>query len=98
MKPMPDADEHRRLGKIEADKARKLQPGTKKEGHLEKARNHESSASSEDWRGCDLRAPEFAAGTFQIRATSPRYTPLTRGPPLQLGSLRPDGAERRRSA
>jgi hypothetical protein len=58
MKPMPDADEYRRLGKIEAEKARKLPPGTTKESHLEKARNHESSASSEDWRESSLRAPE----------------------------------------
>jgi hypothetical protein len=58
MKPMPDADEHRRLGKIEAEKARKLPPGTEKEVHLEKARNHESSAHSNDWRDSNLRAPK----------------------------------------
>ena len=58
MKPMPDADEHRRLGKIEAEKARKLPPGTEKKAHLEKARNHESSAHSKDWRDSNLCAPK----------------------------------------
>ena len=58
MKPMPDADEHRRLGKEEAEKAKKLPAGTAKEAHLQNARNHEFSAHSEDWRGSSLRAPK----------------------------------------
>ena len=28
MKPMPDADEHRRLGKVEAEKALSFRPGS----------------------------------------------------------------------
>jgi hypothetical protein len=58
MKPMPDADEHRRLAKIVAEKARQLPSGTAKEGHLQKARDHESSAHSRDWGDSNLRAPE----------------------------------------
>lgn len=58
MKPMPNADEQRRLGKIEAEKARKLPPGTAKEAILKKARDHESSAHSKDWRDSSLQAPK----------------------------------------
>ena len=48
MKPMPDADENRRLGDIETDKAARLPAGAAKESHLKKARDHESSAHSKD--------------------------------------------------
>jgi hypothetical protein len=58
MKPMPDAEEHRRLGKIEAEKAHRLPNGPAKEGHLERARDHESSAHSKDWMDSSLRAPK----------------------------------------
>jgi hypothetical protein len=58
MKPTPDADEHRRLAKIEAEKARKLPAGTAKEDHLQKARDHETSAHAREWRDSKLRAPE----------------------------------------
>jgi hypothetical protein len=57
MKPMPNADENRRLGEIENTKARKLPAGAKKEAYLEKAREHESSAHSEEWRGSHLHKP-----------------------------------------
>jgi hypothetical protein len=58
MKPMPDADEDRRLGNIEADKADRLPPGTAKESHLKKARDRETSAHSKDWRDSNLHAPD----------------------------------------
>ena len=58
MKPMPDADEHRRRAKVEAEKAHKLPPGREKEIHLQNARDHESSAYANDWRDSNLRAPE----------------------------------------
>jgi len=58
MKPMPDADEHRRLGKIQTDKAGRLPAGTTRESHLEQARDHESSAHSNDWRDSGLRPPK----------------------------------------
>jgi hypothetical protein len=58
MKPMPDADEHRRLGKVEAEIAHKLPAGTAREAHLQNARDHETSAHARDWRDSGLRAPE----------------------------------------
>jgi len=58
MKPMPDAEENRRLGEIEADKADKLPEGAAKQSHLKKARDHESSAHAKDWRDSNLRAPD----------------------------------------
>ena len=58
MTPMPDADEHRRLGKVEAEKAHKLPAGRAKEAHLQNAQDHEFSAHSEDWRASSLRAPK----------------------------------------
>ena len=58
MKPMPDADENRRLGRIENDKAGTLPAGPAKQSHLKKARDHESSARSNDWRDSNLRAPD----------------------------------------
>jgi hypothetical protein len=58
MKPMPDADEDRRLGHIEADKADQLPDGAAKDSHLKKAREHEASAHSRDWRDSNLRAPK----------------------------------------
>ncbi len=41
MKPMPDADEHRRLGDIENRIAEQLPPGARKDAHRQKARDHE---------------------------------------------------------
>lgn len=58
MKPMPNADESRRLGDIETNKAATLPAGTAKESHLKKARDHESSARSKDWQDSNLHAPE----------------------------------------
>ena len=58
MKPMPDADENRRLGEIENDKADRLPPGTARESRREKARDHEASAHSKDWRDSNLHAPD----------------------------------------
>jgi hypothetical protein len=58
MKPMPDADEDRRLGHIETDKAEQLPDGAAKDSHLKKAREHEASAHSRDWRDSHLRAPK----------------------------------------
>jgi hypothetical protein len=58
MKPMPDADESRRLGNLEADKAARLPAGVAQENHLKKARDHQSSAHSKDWRDSNLRAPD----------------------------------------
>ena len=58
MKPMPDADENRRLGDAENKKAARLPAGSAKESHLKKARDHESSAHSKDWRDSSLRAPD----------------------------------------
>ncbi len=58
MKPMPDADEHRRLGNIEAEKAGKLPAGAAREPHLNKARDRESSAHANDWRDSNLHAPD----------------------------------------
>jgi hypothetical protein len=58
MKPMPDADENRRLGNVESRKAARLPAGAEKESHLKKARDHESSAHSRDWRDSGLRAPD----------------------------------------
>ena len=58
MKPMPDADENRRLGELEVDKADKLQPGTARKHHWKEARDHEASAHSRDWRNSNLHAPD----------------------------------------
>jgi len=58
MKPMPDADENRRLGELETDKADKLPPGAAKEPHRKKARDHEASAHSKGWRDSNLHAPD----------------------------------------
>jgi hypothetical protein len=58
MKPMPDADENRRLRDIEADKARGLPAGADQDQHLKKARDYESSAHANDWRDSNLRAPD----------------------------------------
>jgi hypothetical protein len=55
---MPDADEHRRLGDIESRKAEQLPSGTRKDAHRRKARDHESSAHSNDWRHSNLDKPE----------------------------------------
>jgi hypothetical protein len=58
MKPMPDARENRRLAEIQKRKAEKLQTGAAKDSHLKKARDHESSAHSSDWRNSTLEAPK----------------------------------------
>ena len=58
MKPMPDAHENRRLADVQTSKADKLAPGNRKDEHLRKARDHESSAHSSDWRNSDLHAPK----------------------------------------
>lgn len=58
MKPMPDADENRRLGDLENDKADRLPAGTARESHLKKARDHEANAHSNGWRNSNLHAPD----------------------------------------
>jgi hypothetical protein len=58
MKPMPSADENRRLAEVQNDKAAKLPTGAAKEAHLKKARDHERSAHSDDWRHAHLAAPD----------------------------------------
>ena len=58
MKPMPDADENRRLGQIESEKAEKLPAGPARESRLKKARDHEASAHAKDWRDSNLHAPK----------------------------------------
>ena len=58
MKPMPNADENRRLGDIETEKADKLPAGPAREQHLKKAREHEASAHANDWRESNLHAPK----------------------------------------
>ena len=58
MKPMPDADESRRLGEIENDKADKLPAGAARESRQKKARDHVASAHSKDWRDSNLHAPD----------------------------------------
>jgi hypothetical protein len=58
MKPMPDADENRRLAGIQNEKADKLSDGRAKDSHLKKARDHESSAYANDWRDSNLHAPK----------------------------------------
>ena len=57
MKPMPDADENRRLAKIQKEKAEKLPAGAAKESHLKKAGDLEASAHSNDRRNSPLQAP-----------------------------------------
>ena len=46
MKPMPNADEHRRLGDIDEAEADKLPPGKDRDRLRRKARDHESEAHS----------------------------------------------------
>jgi hypothetical protein len=58
MKPMPDADENRRLAGIQNEKAGKLPDGAAKDSHLKKARDHESSAHARDWRDSNLHRPK----------------------------------------
>jgi hypothetical protein len=58
MKPMPNADENRRLAGIQRNKAERLPDGAARDSHLEKARQHESSAHSSEWRNSALNAPE----------------------------------------
>ncbi len=61
MKPMPDADENRRLAAIQADKADKLPEGPAKQSRLKKARDHEASAHSNDWRELEPACAEITA-------------------------------------
>ena len=56
MKPMHSADENRQLAEVQIEKAAKPQTGSTKESHLKKARDHESSAHSDDWRNAHLQA------------------------------------------
>jgi hypothetical protein len=58
MKPMPDADESRRLAGIQSGKADKFPEGPAKQSHLRKARDHESNAHANDWRDSHLHAPK----------------------------------------
>lgn len=58
MKPMPSADENRRLAEVQIDKAAKLPTGAAKESHLKKARDYKQSAHSDDWRHAHLEAPD----------------------------------------
>jgi hypothetical protein len=57
MTTRPDAKENRRLGKIETDKAERLNDGAAKKAHLKKAREHEDEAHSNDWRNANLSPP-----------------------------------------
>jgi hypothetical protein len=58
MKPMPNANENRRLAQIQKEKAEKLPAGAARDAYLKKARDHESSAHSNDWRNSILQAPK----------------------------------------
>jgi hypothetical protein len=58
MKPMPDADENRRLAGVQNEKAERLPEGTAKQSHLKKAGDHEASAHSEHWRHSNLHKPK----------------------------------------
>jgi hypothetical protein len=58
MKPMPDADENRRLGQIDTGKADNLPPGKDQDVLRKKARDHESEAHSADWRHSNLHRPQ----------------------------------------
>jgi hypothetical protein len=58
MKPMPDADENRRLAGIQNEKAGKLPDGPAKDSHLKRARDHELSAHANDWRDSNLHPPK----------------------------------------
>lgn len=58
MKPMTDADENRRLAKIQSDKAGELPEGKAKQAHLQKARDYEADARSKAWRDSNLKSPK----------------------------------------
>jgi hypothetical protein len=58
MKPMPDADESRRLAGISEGKADKLPEGARKKAHQKKARDHEESAHAANWREAHLHPPK----------------------------------------
>ncbi len=58
MKPMPDADENRRLGRLDTNKALKLPPGKGQDALRKKARDHESEAHAADWRHSNLYKPD----------------------------------------
>jgi hypothetical protein len=58
MKPMPDANEHRRLGDIDEAEADKLPAGKDQDKLRKKARDHESDAHSDDWRHSNLHQPD----------------------------------------
>jgi hypothetical protein len=57
MKPMPDADENRRLAEVQTEKADRLPEGAEKQSRLKKARDHEADAHSDDWRQSHLHRP-----------------------------------------
>jgi hypothetical protein len=57
MKPMPNANEHRRLGDMDKADAERLPPGKDRDKLRRKARDHESEAHSEDWRHANLHHP-----------------------------------------
>jgi hypothetical protein len=44
--------------RIENRIAEQLPPGARKDAHRQKARDHESSAHSNDWRDSNLHKPE----------------------------------------
>ncbi|MEZ0222555.1 hypothetical protein AB7714_04515 [Tardiphaga sp. 1201_B9_N1_1] len=58
MKQVPDAEENRRLGKIQSDKAGKLPEGDAKQARLKKARDYEADARSRAWRDSNLKSPK----------------------------------------
>jgi hypothetical protein len=58
MKPMPDADENRRLGDVDTARADNLPPGRDRDALRKKARDHERDAHSADWRRSNLYKPE----------------------------------------
>ena len=69
MKPMPDADENRRLAKSKTTRPTGFHraPGT----HRKKARDHEASAHSKDWRIQFPRRTPNAAYLARMRAMAP---------------------------
>ena len=58
MKPMPSADEDRRLSEVEAGKAAKLPAGEARNSHLKKARDQSSARMRMIGGDFNLHAPE----------------------------------------
>jgi nitroimidazol reductase NimA-like FMN-containing flavoprotein (pyridoxamine 5'-phosphate oxidase superfamily) len=58
MKPMPDADESRRLAVTADGKADKLPEEARKQARKKKARDHEDNAHAKDWRDAHLHPPK----------------------------------------